>query len=950
MADKKEIKKPEQSENLAKEKQPAQKSILPVFLEDQVQASYLDYAMSVIVARALPDVRDGLKPVHRRILFAMHDMGLKASAKFRKSATVVGEVLGKYHPHGDMAVYDSMVRMAQNFSMRYQLIKGQGNFGSIDGDPPAAMRYTEAKMAHLAEAMLEDIEKETVGFSDNFDATRQEPIVLPAKAPNLLINGSLGIAVGMATNIPPHNLTEVIDGTIAMIKNPEITLDELTEFIKGPDFPTGGNIYNTKAIKEAYATGRGPVVCRGVAKIIEKPKAGFQIIISEIPYQVNKADLVSKIAHLVKSKKIEGISDLRDESDRKDGVRLVIDLKSSAFPKKILNAIYKLTPLQTVFHMNLVALVDGIQPRLLGLKDIISEYIKHRKEVIVKRTQFELKVAKARVHILEGLKIALDFIDEVINTIRSSATRDEAHKNLIQKFKLSKLQADAILEMRLSALAGLERKKVLDELAEKIALVKELETILADDKRILTIVVDELELIKKIFGDERRTRVIKNAIGEFGATDLIPDEKVIVILTDGNYIKRVPVDMYHAQHRGGKGIKGMGIKDDDSVKHLFYTSTHDELLFFSNLGKIFKAKVYEVPQGSRIAKGNSLANLISLGPDEQITAVLPLTNTTKGKYLLMTTRLGKIKKTEIDAYSNVRRNGIIAIKLNKDDELDFCQLTTGSDNVILVTQNGQGIFFKEINVRPMGRSAAGVRAIKLRAEDKVIAMDVVAKDDNPDLLTVLGNGYGKRTTIRKHFKVQNRGGMGIIASKVNKKTGKVIHAMVIEGLEGDLLLVSQKGTIIRMSLKSVKRLGRNTMGVTLMRMKSGDTVSSVGLIKKDGEPIVEIDETLKIQDLKLDIKEAKESKISAGKKDKDEIADVNNIPIAEPEKTQKTKTKIKKVFKLKLDKKQDKVIKKEFITRAIDDGKIQTETKKSDRKMYKKSKLETKSDFEHNRF
>ncbi|TSC93410.1 MAG: DNA gyrase subunit A [Candidatus Berkelbacteria bacterium Licking1014_7] len=819
---------------LKNELQNYDKNILPTILEKEMQDSYLDYAMSVIVSRALPDVRDGLKPVHRRILFAMHEMKLRYNAKHRKSATVVGSVLGKYHPHGDKAVYDSMVRMAQEFSMRYKLIDGQGNMGSVDGDSPAAMRYTEAKMARLTDYMLFDIEKETVNFAENFDATRKEPIVLPSRVPNLLINGTLGIAVGMATNILPHNLSEVIDAILAQINKPEIMPEELAEIVRGPDFPTGGLIFDGTNIKYIYLSGKGPVVCRGEAMIDEDDKGANQILISSIPYQVNKADLVAKIANLVKTKKIEGISDIRDESDRKSGVRIVIDLRSNAFAKKILNQIYKLTPLQTVFHMNLVALVDGIQPRLLSLKEIIFEFIKHRKDVVARRTQYELKMAKNREHILAGLKIALDHIDEIVSTIRNSQDREEAKGNLIQKFKFTEIQAIAILEMKLSALAGLERQKVLDELAYIKTEIERLSKILEDPKLVLRIISEELQEIKEKFGDERKTKIFKNPLGKFNVEDLIPDEKVIVTITSGNYIKRIPVGSYKAQRRGGKGIMGMGTRLEDEMKHILTASTHDEIMFFSNLGKIFKAKVFEIPTGSRISKGHSLANVIQLGPDEIITTVLTVPNKkSEGKYLVMATKQGKIKKTLIDVYQNVRKSGIIAIKLSASDELRFVKTTRGSDSIIQVSQNGQAIFYSEKNARPMGRSAAGVKGIKLREGDEVIATEVVSQDENPDLLTILENGYGKRTIIKNNFRHQKRGGIGVRASKVSIKTGKLVSAIVSIANDSDLMLASQKGIIIRVPIKSVKRLGRNTMGVTLMRFKGQDKVSSVGIIDKE---------------------------------------------------------------------------------------------------------------------
>lgn len=800
----------------------------------EMQESYLDYAMSVIVARALPDVRDGLKPVHRRILFAMHELGLRSNVKYRKSATVVGEVLGKYHPHGDIAVYDSLVRMAQNFSMRAPLIDGQGNFGSMDGDSAAAMRYTEARMAKIAEELLVDIDKQTVAFVDNYDASRQEPTVLPAKVPNLLVNGSLGIAVGMATNIPTHNLGEICDATIKIIEEPDCTIDDLIKIVQGPDFPTGGIIYDINSIKQTYATGKGSIIMRAVADI-EEQKNSFRIIISEIPYQVNKADLITKIADLVRSKKIEGISDLRDESDRKEGVRIVVDLKSNAYPKKILNQLYELTPLQSAFHTNLVALVDGIQPRLLTLKNIIEEFIKHRKIVITLRTKFDLMKAKERLHILEGLKIALDAIDKVINTIRSSATKEIAHSELKKGFKLSDAQASAILEMRLSALAGLERKKVEDEIKEKIQLISELQSILDDYEKVKALIKNELAYIKEKYADPRRTKIVKMPLGKFSVEDLIVNEQVIVTLTKGNYIKRVPVGSFRSQLRGGKGIIGMETKEEDAVLHLLTTFTHNDILFFTDKGRVFLTKVYEIPSSSRTAKGQAIVNVIQLAPDEKVTSMIAIDpqEPTDNKYYLMTTQNGTIKKTALSAYTNIRKTGIIAISLQKNDNLKFVKITQGDDNILLVSKLGQAIYFNENNVRPMGRSAAGVRGIKLRENDEVISCDVVkpSNENQTDLLTVLENGFGKRSTIGKHFHIQNRGGIGIRASKVNTKTGNVVEALITENEKGDLVIISRQGQVIRLSIKSVKRLGRDTMGVTLMRLKGSDKVSSVGIIE-----------------------------------------------------------------------------------------------------------------------
>lgn len=821
--------------------------VAPRLLEAEMEESYLDYAMSVIVSRALPDVRDGLKPVHRRVLYAMHEIGLRSNGKYRKSATVVGDVLGKYHPHGDTAVYDTMVRLAQTFSYRYPLVDGQGNFGSIDGDSAAAMRYTEAKMTALTEDMLLDIDKDTVDFAPNFDGSRQEPKVLPARLPNLLLNGTLGIAVGMATNIPPHNLTEVCQGVIHLIEHPEAELEELMEFVKGPDFPTAGLIFNVDDIKNAYATGKGKIVMRGVAEILERDR-GYQIVISALPYQVNKSDLVTKIADLVKTKKLEGISDLRDESDREEGVRVVIDLKSTAFPKKILNQLYSLTQLESAFHINMLALVDGIQPRVLTLKQVLEEYIKHRVVVVRRRTEFELRRAKDRAHILEGLKIALDHIDAVIETIRKSANREAAQKNLIEKFKLTEIQANAILDMRLSSLAALERQRVEEELAEKMKLIAELEAILASEEKIRSIIKVELEEMVEKHGDARKTQIIPTAVGGFRAEDLIPNEQVIVTLTTGGYIKRVPVATYRSQHRGGHGMIGMGTKDEDAVEHLLSTWTHNDILFFTNLGRLFVAKVYDLPPGSRQAKGQAIPNVIQIAPDEKVTVIMALDSKagSQAQYFFMGTEKGIVKKTLISAYANVRKTGIIAIKLRPNDTLRWVARTTGSDRVMMVSRNGQAILFDENHVRPMGRSASGVTGMKLRAGDHVMAMTVIGelpdepegkrgrKPDGPMLLTVLENGYGKRTSIDE-FRGQRRGGIGVRASKVTSKTGKLIGALVTMTDEGDLVLISEGGVVIRIPLRSAKKLGRDTQGVTLMRMKSGDKVSSVAVVIKSDE-------------------------------------------------------------------------------------------------------------------
>lgn len=800
---------------------------------EEMSTSYLDYAMSVIVARALPDVRDGLKPVHRRVLYAMWVTGLRARAKHRKSAAVVGEVLKSYHPHGDQAVYDTLARMAQDFAMRYVMVDGQGNFGSMDGDRPAAMRYTEARMTSLAEELLLDIDKETVDFTPNYDNTTLEPQYLPAKYPQLLLNGALGIAVGMATNIPPHNLGEIIAATKLVLKNPEASIEEIMEVLPGPDFPTGGLIYSHEDIKLAYSTGKGKIVMRAVANIEER-KGGHQIIVSAIPYQVNKADLVTKIADLVKSKRIDGITDLRDESDRNDKVRIVIELRGNAYPKKILNQLFELTPMQTAFHVNMIALVDGIQPKLLSLKDVLDQFIAHRIVVIRRRTEYDLAKAEARLHILEGLRTALDHIDEMITLIRESATKEVAHAALVKRFKLSDLQASAILEMRLSALAGLERQKVLDEIIEKQALIAELRAILSSEERIRGIIQTELDEVAEKHGDARRTTIIPTGLGEFSAKDLIPNEQVVITLTSENYIKRVPMDAYRTQARGGKGVVGLTTKEEDQVSQLRVAQTHDDILFFTSKGRLFKSKVYELPAAGRQAKGTPIVNIAQLGPDELVTAMITLAETGKGdgKYFFMGTKLGNVKKTEIEKYKNVRLTGIIAIGLNADDELKWVQTTTGKNSVMMVTEQGQAIHFNETDVRPMGRSAAGVRGIRLRAGDHVMAMDSVTSEDD-ELLVVLANGFGKRTQA-KMFGVQKRGGSGLRAAKVTPRTGNVIGAHLVRDLTNDIVMISVAGQTIRLPLKSVKRLGRDTQGVTLMRFRQPkDSVASIALLKKE---------------------------------------------------------------------------------------------------------------------
>ncbi|MBI2055172.1 MAG: DNA gyrase subunit A [Candidatus Sungbacteria bacterium] len=796
---------------------------------EEMETSYLDYAMSVIVARALPDVRDGLKPVHRRILYAMHEMGLRHNAKQQKSAKVVGHVLGNYHPHGDVAVYDSMVRMAQDFSMRYPLIDGQGNFGSIDGDSAAAMRYTEARMTNIAGAMLADIEKETVPFIDNYDGTQKEPSVLPAAVPNLLLNGALGIAVGMTTNIPPHNLNEVVDAACYLIEHPKAANDDLLEFVKGPDFPTGGVIYNEREIRESYATGKGAILMRGVAEIIEK-KNNYQIVITEIPYQVNKSELIEKIAEMVKEKKLEGIRDMRDASDR-EGMRIEIDLKSDSYPQKILNNLFSHTDLEKRFHVNMLALVDGIQPQVLSLKSVLEEYLKHRVVIITKRTEFDLARAKDRAHILEGLKKALDNIDAVITTIKKSADKDEARVNLIKKFALSEKQALAILEMRLQTLAGLERQKIEDELKEKTALIKELESLLKDPTKIRGVIKKELLEAKEKFGDERKTKVIKSAVREFSEEDLIPEEETLVVVTRGGYIKRVKPESYRMQKRGGKGLIGMETKEEDVVDHLISANTHSDLLFFTSIGKVYQVKAYEIPEASRISKGKAIFNFLSLGQNELITSVLaaPKGRAKKGEqkseYLVMLTKNGVIKKVEAEVFGDVRRSGLIAITLKSGDELRWVKLTAGSDDIICVTKMAQSIRFSEKDVRAMGRSAAGVTSIHLKKGDEVVGMDVI-KDQTASLLVVMSQGYGKKTPL-KQYKRQKRGGSGIKTAKVTPKTGQVVATHVLEAQELQIVAISRKGQVIRTELSAIPTHGRATQGVRIMRLDQGDALASI---------------------------------------------------------------------------------------------------------------------------
>lgn len=793
-------------------------------ISDEMENCYMEYAMSVIVSRALPDVRDGMKPVHRRILYSMHEQGLRPGAKYRKSATVVGDVLGKYHPHGDNSVYEAMVRMAQDFSLRYPLVDGQGNFGSMDGDGAAAYRYTEAKMAKISEQLLSDIEKETVDFRDNFDTTRQEPTVMPTRLPNLLMNGVMGIAVGMATNIPPHNLTELVWAIKHLLLHPnveEATIEDLMEFVKGPDFPTGGIVYDKQALLTAYSTGRGSVVVRGVANIEEGKKGKKFINISEIPYGLNKATLVSKIADLVRDKKVVGISDIRDESN-KDSVRVIIDLKKDAFPKKILNQLYKLTPLQTSFGYNMIALGErGIQPKLYNLKEMLLEFISHRKEVVTRRTQYELKIAEARAHILEGLKKALDHIDEIIKTIRASETKDDAKQNLIAKFDLSGLQADAILEMRLQKLAGLERKKVEDELKIKLELIADLKDILAKPERIISIVDDELDVINESFGDERRTQVNSGKVGEFNAKDTIPNEDVVVVLTKNNYVKRLKASAFRTQRRGGKWIT-TGAKEDDEMYLVVPTTNHADLLYFTSQGRVFSLPAYEIPETSRIAKGQAIVNLLNLQKGEEISAILDITREEK-KYLFFVSKQGIVKKLDMDQVKNIRANGLKVVGVKEWDELLWVKTTTGEDNIFIATREGKAIQFNEDDVRPMGRGAAGVKWISLKAEDRVIEVAVVG-EDNKYVFIVTKNGLGKITDIEE-YRNQKRGWAWVKAMAVTAKTGKLVSAKILteeDKKNADVLLISKGGQTIRLNLKGVRKTSRVTQWVILTKLKKWD--------------------------------------------------------------------------------------------------------------------------------
>ena len=798
-------------------------------INEEMQTAYIDYAMSVIVQRALPDARDGLKPVHRRILYAMHEDGITADKPYRKCANTVGSVLGRYHPHGDSSVYDAMVRMAQDFSLRYMLIDGHGNFGSIDGDGAAAMRYTEARMSKISEYMLTDIEKNTVDFMPNYDDRLQEPTVLPARIPALLVNGSSGIAVGMATNIPPHNLTEVINGIIRMIDQDEVTDEELMQEIKGPDFPTEGIILGTAGIKQAYTTGRGKITLRAETEIEEMNNNKQRILVKSLPYHVNKAKLIENMAHLVRDKRLEGISEIRDESDRNDRVRIVIELKRDANAQVVLNQLFKNTQMQDTFGIIMLALDKG-QPKILTLRQCLELYLEHRKDVVLRRTKFELDKALARAHILEGLKIALDNIDEVIEIIRSSY--DDAKERLMERFGLSDIQAQAILDMRLKTLSGLQREKIENEYNELMKLIEHLRAVLGSEKLVFDIIKEELLEIKEKFGDERKTKIVA-AEGEINIEDLIKDEQTVIALTHLGYIKRMPIDTYKSQRRGGKGITGMTTKEGDFVKQIFTASTHDTILFFSNKGKLYRLRGYEIPEAGRTAKGTAIVNLLSLDNGEKISAVIPINNFAEGKYLLMATKNGLIKKTALTEYNSARKTGLQAITLKEDDELITVKLTDGEDNVVLVTTGGMCITFDEKDVRPMGRTAQGVIGIKLSDDDSVIGMESVIGGSNTTLLTITENGFGKRTELDE-YRVQNRGGRGVITYKITPKTGKIVGVKLATSDE-DVMLITDKGTIIRLNVDEVSVLGRATQGVTLMRTNDGGKVVSIETIEPEEE-------------------------------------------------------------------------------------------------------------------
>ena len=799
-------------------------------VETTMEEYFLKYSMSVIVDRALPDVRDGLKPVNRRILFAMNKNGWKAPHATVKSARIVGEVMGKYHPHGDSSIYMAMVNLAQPWKMRYTLIEGQGNFGSADGDEPAASRYTEARMDKVGAELFADIETETVDFRDNFDGSEKEPVVLPAALPNILLNGQMGIAVGMATNIPPHNLGELVDATVAQIDNPEISLEELMKYVKGPDFPTGAEVYGGGPMKSAYATGKGSVTIRAVTNIEERKGGRYNIVITEMPYGVSKEDFLNKVRDLVLAKKLDHISDVRNESAR-GKVRVVVELKKDAFPKKILNQLYKLTPLQTSFHYNMLALVDGIQPRILGLKEILGEFIKHRQVVVRRRTEFDLRKAKERAHILEGLKIALDNIDEVIKTIRESY--DDADKRLMERFGLSEIQAAAILQMQLRRLQGLERDKIEAELKELHELIKKLEAILADEKEILRVIKEELLALKEKYGDERKSKIINHEVGKFAEEELIPEEESVILLTTENYMKRVPQNDFRRQNRGGKGKRGMTTKEEDVISQIITASSHDFLLFFTNQGRIFRLKAYEVPQASLTAKGTAAVNVLNMHPEEKITAIIKQGTGLEDGYLFMTTKRGTIKKTTIKDFINIRSNGLAAIKLDEGDELKWVQGTTGANDIVISTSAGQAVRFNEKEVRAMGRAARGVRGVKLRPKDEIVGMDILA-DKEQKLLVISANGYGK-ATLASHFTAHKRGGVGIKVAAVTAKTGRIVAVHTLDPEAKEVIMMSENGQAIRVAVKEIPTLGRATQGVRIMKLAEGDKVASIGIVLPEEE-------------------------------------------------------------------------------------------------------------------
>ena len=807
----------------------AEENIIQRDIENEMRTAYIDYAMSVIVARALPDVRDGLKPVHRRILYTMHEDGFTPDKPYRKCATTVGDVLGRYHPHGDSSVYDALVRMAQDFSLRYMMVDGHGNFGSVDGDPPAAYRYTEARMSKIAVNMLTDIEKNTVDFMPNFDDRLQEPTVLPAKIPALLVNGSSGIAVGMATNIPPHNLTEVINGIIKIIDEDEVTDEDLMSVIKGPDFPTGATILGREGIKQAYTTGRGKITLRAEAEIEEMSGNKQRIIVSSLPYQVNKAKLIEHIADLVKEKRLEGISAIRDESDRQDKVRIVVELKRDANPQVVLNQLYKNTQMQDTFGIIMLALVNG-EPKILTLRQCLDYYIEHRKNVVLRRTKFDLDKAEARAHILEGLKIALDNIDEVIAIIR--AAYDDAKERLMERFGLSEIQAQAILDMRLKTLSGLQREKIEDEYNELMKLIAYLKEVLSSETLVYGIIKDELIEIRDKFGDERLTKIVA-AEGDIDVEDLIKEEQSVIALTHFGYIKRMPIDTYKSQKRGGKGITGIATREEDFVKQIFTASTHDTILFFSNKGKLYKLRGYEIPEAGRTARGTAIVNLLSLDAGEKVSAIIPIQNFAEGKYLLFATKNGIIKKTSLTEYNSARKTGLLYITLKEDDELIDVRLTDGEDNVVLVTKGGMSITFDEKDVRPMGRVSQGVIGIRLGKDDEVIGMESIIAGANATLLAITENGFGKRTELDE-YRVQTRGGKGVITYKVTPKTGNIVGIRIVEEAD-DVMLITDTGTIIRLNVAGISVLGRSTQGVTLMRTNEGRVVSIEKITEKEEE-------------------------------------------------------------------------------------------------------------------